>query len=95
MANQLNDVRGHISANSANGVSLEELATTPKPFKNGQISVTTVGEIRRAGMDVIPDRNGNKIFHASIVPRTNPLSDEEAAILSGLFKHRANIWREL
>ena len=94
MVNQLKDVRGHISANSANGVSLEELATTPKPFKNGQISVTTVGEIRRAGMDVIPDGNGNNIFHASIVPRTYPLLDEEAAILSGLFKRLANIWRE-
>ena len=94
MHNQLQDARGHISANSANGVSLEDLATTPQPFRNGQISVTTVGEIRKAGMDVIPDPSGTNVFHASIVPRTNPISGEEAAILSGLFKRQPNIWRQ-
>ena len=36
-------------------LSLDDLAISPKPFPNGQVSVTIVGDIRSIGMDVIPD----------------------------------------
>ncbi len=91
--NQSKDPRGHISANSANGVSLDDLATTPQPFKNGKVTVTTVGEIRKKGMDVLPDPSGSNPYHASIVPSSNPMTDEEAEILSSLFKAIDNSWR--
>ena len=93
ITNQSKDLRGHISANSANGVSLDTLATTPQPFKNGKISVTTVGEIRKIGMDVIPDPSTSNLFHASIVPLNNPMTREEAELLSSLFKLIDNVWR--
>ena len=91
--NQAADSRGHISANPANGASLDELATTPQPFKNGQVSVTAVGDIRNAGMDVIPDPTPNNPNHVSIIPNSIPLSPEEAQILSDLFEKIKNIWR--
>ncbi len=91
--NQKNDPRGHISANAADGVSLETLATTPEPFKNGQISVTTVGEIRSIGMDVIPDPTKTNPYHVSIVPQNVPILSEEAVDLSNLFKRQENKWK--
>ena len=98
--NQKKDPRGHISANAANGVDLETLATTPEPFRNGQISVTTVGEIRRIGMDVIPDPTKNKHdtsksnpYHVSIIPQNVPMRPEEADALSNLFNRQENKWK--
>ena len=87
------DPRGHISANAANGVDLETLATTPEPFRNGQISVTTVGEIRSIGMDVIPDPTKNNPYHVSIVPQNVPISPEDADTRSNLFKRQENKWK--
>ena len=93
ITNQQKDPRGHISANAANGVDLETLATTPEPFRNGQITVTTVGDIRRIGMDVIPDPTKNNPFHVSIVPQNVPISSAEANSLSDLFKKQENKWK--
>ena len=83
--NIVNNNRGYISANAGNGLSLDDLAVSPKPFPNGQVSVTTVGDIRSIGMDVIPDPTVVNPKHASIIPRTNPISTKEAETLSGLF----------
>lgn len=91
--NQQKNPRGHISANVADGANLETLAITPEPFRNGQISVTTVGEIRRIGMDVIPDPTKNNPYHVSIAPQNVPILPEEAEALSNLFKRQANQWK--
>jgi hypothetical protein len=93
LANQAKDSRGHISANSANNASITELATTPQPFRHGQVSVTTVGQIRDIGMDVIPDRNTPNPLHASIVPKNNPMTDPEAEALSAAFERMPNAWK--
>jgi RHS repeat-associated protein len=42
----------HVSVNSAPGRDINELSNG---IRNGQIGVTTVGQVRRAGGDVIPD----------------------------------------
>jgi RHS repeat-associated protein len=62
--NQSKDPRGHISCNTG-CTSIEKLATTPLPFKNGSITVTTVGDIRKLGKgwDVIMDPTKNNPFH--------------------------------
>ena len=91
--NQNKDPRGHISANAADGLDLKTLATTPEPFKNGQISITTVGEIRGIGMDVIPDPTKKNPYHVSIVPKNVPILSEEADALSNLFKRQENQWK--
>lgn len=70
--NHKQEPRDNISANVAGGVDLETLATTPEPFKNGQIFITTVGEIRGIGMDVIPDPTKKNQYHVSIVPQRLP-----------------------
>jgi len=93
LTNQENDPRGHISANSA-AVSKDVLATTPQPFLNGQISVTTVGEIRNIGMDVIPDPTNSNPYHASIVPQNTPMTSTEAQGLSNLFQREKNTWKK-
>jgi hypothetical protein len=49
-----------VSVNSAPNASLEELTST---IKNGQVGVTTVGDIRAAGGDVIPDPTPNNPYH--------------------------------
>ena len=77
-----------MSANSANGISLEKLATTPKPFVNNQLSITTVGKIREIGMNVLPDPTKSNPFHASIVPNGVSLDT-----LSGVFERVANIFK--
>ena len=93
MSNQANDPRGHISANSGNGVDLETLATTPTSFKNGQLSIATVGDIRGIGMDVIPDPTVNNPYHVSIIPKNVPMILEEANELSDLFIKQPNEWK--
>jgi len=70
------------------------LATTPQPFFNGQISVTTVGEIRNIGMDVIPDPTNSNPYHASIVPQNTPMTSTEAQGLSNLFQREKNTWKK-
>ena len=90
VANQASDSRGYISANSANGVGLSTLATTPTSFPNGQITVTTVGEIRAIGMDVIPDSTSTNPYHAAIVPKGNSLSTGDALRLSNTFHKQFN-----
>ena len=91
--NQANDVRGYISANSANGVSFDKLASTPNAFPNGSITTTTVGAIREIGMDVIPDPSIGNPYHAAIVPINNPMLPSEASALNQLFEQRINIWK--
>ena len=91
--NQAKDDRGHISGRAGAGVSLEELATTEKPFQNGQLSVTTVGQIRSIGMDVIPDPTSGNPYHVSIVPINTPMTTDEANLLSKLFQHSINLWK--
>lgn len=48
---QTNILEDGVSVNSAPNKSVEELS---KGIKNGQIGVTTVGNVRKAGGDVIP-----------------------------------------
>lgn len=98
--NQAKDQRGHISANSSPGQGLDALATSPEPFPNGKISVSTVGKIRALNndqgnsMDVIEDPTRNNPLHASIDPFNKSLSDGEAAKLSGAFTPETNRWKQ-
>lgn len=98
--NQANDSRGHISANSKGGVDLDTLATTPDPFINSTISVSTVGTIRSitndngVPMDVKEDPTKKNSLHASIDPQNLKLSDKEANTLSAAFKIEKNRWKK-
>jgi RHS repeat-associated protein len=58
------DAKGNlnnVSVNSANGVSVTELSNT---IPNGKIGVTTVGQVRAAGGNVVPAPNLNNPFHS-------------------------------
>jgi len=59
-----------ISCQSAPGVTVEELAKAGK-FPNSQISVTTVGEIRGIGGNVIPTPNLPRFPHHGTITATN------------------------
>jgi hypothetical protein len=52
-----------VSTQSKAGASINELA---KPFKNNQIGVSTVGDIRRAGGRVTADGYGKNPNHATV-----------------------------
>jgi RHS repeat-associated protein len=52
-----------VSTQSRAGASVEELA---KPFKNNQVGVTTVGDIRRAGGRVTADGTPKNPNHATV-----------------------------
>lgn len=52
-----------VSVNSANGKSLAELTET---IPNNQVGVTTVGDVRKAGGDVIPSPTKNNPYHATL-----------------------------
>lgn len=54
-----------VSVNSAPGRTVQELSGG---IKNGQVGVTTVGNIRAAGGDVVPDliTNPNNPFHCTM-----------------------------
>jgi hypothetical protein len=65
-----------VSVNSANGVSLPDLAAG---IKNNQIGVTTVGDIRAAGGSVKPDPIPGNPYHCLV-------SGISAAALSGLLQ---------
>jgi hypothetical protein len=96
--NQSRDKRGHISANSAPGKTLEELATSPR-LPNGQRTGSTAGNIRALqndegrSMDVIEDPTRNHPLHASIDPFNKALSQNEAKRLSGAFQPTRNLWK--
>lgn len=95
MTNQANDRNAYISANSANDVSLDILATSPGPFPNGSLTVSDVGRIRNINMNVIPEPTRNNRYHAAIVPprlRT-PLTPAEAGTLNSVFTVVENRWR--
>ena len=86
--NMGDDARGYISARSGNEISIDTLATTPRPFLNGQISVTTVGAIRSIGMNVVADPTIGNPYHVAIVPNNVALEK-----LSELFEQMKNTWR--
>jgi len=65
-----------VSTQSKEGATVEELS---RPFKNGKVGVTTAGDIRRAGGEVIADGTGRNPNHATV----NGLSAEK---LEELFK---------
>jgi len=82
---QANLEKGGISANSYPGMSVEQLS---KGIPNNQIGVTTVGDIRAIGGDVVSSPNEVNPFHATIIP--GPGGTQE---LSGVFDIRPNPWR--
>ncbi len=81
---------GGISANSANGITIDGLA---EGVKNLQIGVTTAGEVRAIGGDVIPtpiiDGTPDQVnpFHVSIT-----LGPGGTQQLSTLFTRTPNPW---
>lgn len=94
LLNQSKDPRGHISCNTGCD-NLDELATTPEAFKNGSITVTTVGDIRKLGegWDVIKDPTKNNPLHGSIIPPNTPMTKEQSEALSKIFNIQANKWK--
>ena len=52
-----------VSVNSAPGRTVEELTAS---IPNKQVGVTTVGAVRAAGGDVIPDPRPNSPFHCQL-----------------------------
>jgi RHS repeat-associated protein len=77
--------RGAISANSAPGMTVRELA---QGLKHNQIGFTKVGEIRAIGGDVISSPLETNPFHATIV-RGSATHEE----LSRVFVRQFNPWR--
>ncbi|OAB38457.1 hypothetical protein [Paenibacillus glacialis] len=94
LLNQNKDARGHISCNTGSN-NLDELSTTLEAFKNGSLTVTTVGDIRRLGegWDVIKDPTKNNSLHGSIIPPNTPLTKEQAEALSRIFNIVPNKWK--
>lgn len=98
--NQKKDPRGHISSNSSPGAAIAALATSPVPFENGSITVSTVGQIRAIAndnglpMDVMEDPTRNNPLHASIVPHHLEISQREATALSSAFTAQPNRWKQ-
>jgi hypothetical protein len=64
-----------VSVHSAPGATVEELA---EGIRNGQIGVTTVGEVRAAGGDVVVT-SGRSPHHATLTGLT---ADEISALLT-------------
>ena len=62
-----------VSVNSAPGASFGELSSD---ILNGQIGVTTVGDIRAAGGDVVPSPNGNRPNHCAVCGITAEQAEE-------------------
>lgn len=95
LKNQAKDSRGHISCNT--GCSdLDVLATSPTPFQNGKISVTTIDDIKKLGpgWDVIPDPTKGNPYHGSIIPPNNPMTKAESEALSKTFNTQPNKWKQ-
>ena len=76
------------SVQSAPGLSVEELARGGE-FRNGQISVKTVGALQRHGFEVVFPTPGRGGYHAT-VRAPDPLPPDIAALLSGLFVQYRN-----
>lgn len=64
----------NVSVNSQGGKSLEELTVG---IPHNKVGVTTVGEVRKAGGNVIPDPNKNNPFHAIL----EGITPEQAEVL--------------
>jgi hypothetical protein len=76
------------SVQSAPGVPVAALAAAGQ-FRNGQISVTTLREIRRAGFEIVFPTPGRGLYHATVrVPY--PLTSAFAVRLSFLFEQCPN-----
>ena len=52
-----------VSVNSAPGKSVAEVS---QGIPNGQVGVTTVGDVRKAGGDVVPSPTGNNPNHCTM-----------------------------
>ena len=95
--NQKTDPRGHISANG--GADFDIIASygnDGKGFKNGQLSKTTVRNIRNLGdgWNVIGDPGENS-YHVSIVPPDpKNFTLEDAKLLSNVFQRETNKWKQ-
>jgi len=63
----------NVSVNSAPGASLQQLSTT---IPNGQVGVTTYGQIRAAGGDVIPSPTANNPYHCTMCGLTPQKAEE-------------------
>ena len=58
-----NGLLNGVSVNSKNGLSVDELSDG---IPNGKVGVTTVGDIRNHGGDVIPSPSANNPNHATL-----------------------------
>jgi hypothetical protein len=72
-----------VSVNSAPGVPWQILGTSEYKIKNNQITYTTVGDVRAAGGDVIPDREPDNPYHALMFGLT-PFEAERVFLENGL-----------
>ena len=62
-----------VSVNSASGASVDQLS---QGIPNGQVGVTTVGEIRKAGGDVVPSPTRNNPNHCTLCGITPKKAEE-------------------
>jgi hypothetical protein len=76
------------SVQSAPGISIDELARGGQ-FRNRQISVTTVGALRRHGFETVFPTPGRGAYHAT-VRVLEPLAPDIAVLLSSLFVQHPN-----
>ncbi len=71
-----------VSVESAEGVTVTELAET---IPHGQVGVTTVGDVRKAGGDVIRTA-GRSLYHATLTGLT---PEQASRLLTPPFPHPA------
>ena len=71
-----------VSVESAEGVTVTELAET---IPHGQVGVTTVGDVRKAGGDVIRT-TGRSLYHATLTGLT---PEQASRLLTPPFPHPA------
>jgi hypothetical protein len=71
-----------VSVESAEGVTVTELAET---IPHGQVGVTTVGDVRKAGGDVIRTA-GRSLYHATLTGLT---PEQSSRLLTPPFPHPA------
>ncbi len=74
------------SVQSAPGLTVAELAAAGQ-FPNSQISVTTVRQLLSVGVVVVPSP-GRGFHNTAVTPL--PLSDEQAALISSVFRQQPN-----
>jgi hypothetical protein len=86
--NQAKGGDGTLSANGGVGLSEAELSNC---LPQNKISVTTVGELRAKGYNVVSSPTANNPNHVSIItPRGQVLTDVEAANLQSAFNVKPN-----